>query len=80
MITQNLPDYILVGHAASVVFAAKNTIRMAALTGRVRHKQTPWGMVVSTHDIAEHYVLKTGFGRAGQKVTYTFPVNSPVEE
>lgn len=66
-----VPDFILVGHAASVVFAAKNTVRMAALTGRLRHHTLPWGMVVSTKDLAKHYVLRDGFTRdAAGRIVY----------
>jgi len=72
----SLPDFILVGHASGVVHAAKNTIRMAALTGRIKHKQSPWGLVVSTQGCAELYPLRDGFERHNGKVLYSFNSDS----
>ena len=75
-----LPDFILVGHAASVVFAAKNTIRMAALTGRLARRQSPWGMTVSTKDLADHYTLRDGFERSSTGRVFYLPAASDTEE
>jgi len=75
-----LPNYILVGHAATVVHAAKNTIRMAALTGRLARRQSPWGMMVSTKDLAEHYTLRENFSRTAVGQVHYHPSASDKEE
>ena len=75
-----LPNYILVGHAAGVVHAAKNTIRMAALTGRLPHKESPWGLVVNTKKLAELYPLRGQFVRVRDGVAWEQPVTVESEE
>lgn len=72
MTTVLVPNFMLVGHASAVVYAAKNTIRMAALTGRIRYQNLPWGMFVNTKDLAHHYVLKVGYTKDNQgNIVYT---------
>lgn len=76
MLKPLLPNYILVGHASKIVFAAKNTIRMAALTGRVHARQSPWGLMVSTKDLASVYVLRDGFEKLSSgQVVWTAPTS-----
>lgn len=74
-----VPNYILVGHAASIVFAAKNTIRMAALTGRLRFQNLPWGMCVNTKDLAKHYVLQSGYSKSADGQIVYNPLDQEVK-
>jgi hypothetical protein len=73
-----LPDFIGVSHAALVFHAAKNTIRMCALSGKVECAQMPWGLVVKTSDLIERYPLRDGFVRDGFMGTTVLVENKAV--